>query len=58
MEGYSNIINALFTDSKCILRSYLAFKKNRNEIKKIAFSFEEIPFSGNVNNHIALIISL
>jgi len=48
MSDYSNIINALFTDSKSFFRSYLAFKKDRDQIKKIAFSFKQIPFSGNV----------
>ncbi len=47
-DYYSNIINSLFTDSKSLIKSYLAFKKNKNEIKKIAFSFDEIPFKGNV----------
>jgi len=49
-SDYSNIINALFTDTKSLIKSYLAFKKNKDEIKKIAFSFEEIPFKGNVIN--------
>ena len=48
MSDYSNILNSLLNDSQSILKSYLSWKKNKDESKKIAFSFEEIPFSGNV----------
>jgi len=45
---YDEILNSLFNDTKSFNHSYFAYKMNKNQIKKITFSFDEIPFKGNV----------